>query len=249
MSHRLPSPPGRLHRETPTPKMAGMNQMTNVPRPTNHRRVTPRTPAHSQGGAGAWPTAVIAATLGLMLLAPGCTRLEADWCYRHIQIGQLPRDYRDVLPADASRRTPLGLAYLREANGRRDAIVVLLADDRRVAGKLHASQRARLRGGERQYRLEGRIDPKLYDLAGAGPLDALRAIVADMADEQRGRLARDAYALVGGGLIRLMRTKANIEDVGAPAQVADTWLEAVPPGGHARLETNPDGTIHLAYER
>ncbi len=230
--------------------MAGMNQMTCKTRGANHHGPQATAPEADRLRGGATSAGILKALLGLLLLfAPGCTRLEADWCYQHIRIGQLPRDYRDVLPADASRRTPLGLVYLREGKGRRDAIVVLLADDRRVAGKLHAFRQQRLRGGASRYGLEGRLDPVLCGLAGAGPLDTLRAVVADLADQRGGRLAREAGALVGGGMIRLMRAKAEIAEVGASPQIVDRWLEGIPADGRAVLESAEDGVIRFAYER
>jgi len=187
---------------------------------------------------------------GLTLLAlTGCT----NWSYRQIQLGQSPKDYGRVLPAETSRKTALGLCHLSESRlGHTDALVVLLADDRRVAGKLWARRfvrKWRLGGAERGFRLVGELDPELYGVAGSGPLDTLRAIAAELTDYRGEKLAQDAHAWVAAGLVRLMQRWPGVRDTGVSSQRLDELLDLVPGGGTARLEIDDRGIYHLEYEQ
>jgi hypothetical protein len=187
---------------------------------------------------------------GLTLLAlTGCT----NWSYRQIQLGQSPKDYERVLPAETSRKTALGLCHLSEDRfGHQDALVVLLANDRRVAGKLwarHFGRKWRLGGAERGFRLVGELDPELYGVAGSGPLDTLRAIAGELTDYRGEKLAVDAHTWVAAGLVRLMQRWPGVRDTGVASQRLDELLDLVPGGGTARLEIDERGIYHLEYEQ
>ena len=191
--------------------------------------------------------AVLLALVALLLA--GC----ATWSYERIQLGQSPKDYARVLPAETSRKTALGLCHLSQDKlGHTDALVVLLTSDRRVAAKLWARYLERdswLGSAQRGFRLVGELDPELYGVAGSGPLDTLRAIAAELTDYQGEKLALDAHAWVAAGLIRLMQRWPEVRDVGVSSQRLDGLFDRVPGGGTARLEIDDRGIYHLEYEQ
>jgi hypothetical protein len=184
----------------------------------------------------------------VLLLLTGCT----DWAYRQIQLGQSAEEYERVLPAETSRRTAVGLCHLSSDRfGRTDAFVVLLTGDRRVAGKLRARHYERDWGlkVDRGFWLEGELDPELYGVQSAGPLDTLRAIAGDLTDYRGEKLALDAHAWVAAGLVRLMQRWPGVEDVGVSSQRLSELFELVPGGGAARLEVNERGIYRLEYKQ
>jgi hypothetical protein len=177
----------------------------------------------------------------------------ADWSYRKIQLGQAPQDYGRVLPAETSRRTALGLCHLSgETWGQTEAIVVLLTSDRRVAGKLRARyllSRWGLGPGEPGYQLEGELDPELYGIQGAGPLDALRAIASELIDYRGEKLALEAHAWIAVGLTRLMQRWPGVAETSAVTERLREALEMVPGGGAARIEVDERGVYHVEYRQ
>jgi hypothetical protein len=195
---------------------------------------------------GLCPAALLAPLAALLV---GC----ANWSYDQIQLGQSPRDYARVLPAETSRKTALGLCHLsHDKLGHTDALVVLLTSERRVAAKLQAryfESGWRFGRTESGFRLVGELDPELYGVAGSGPLDSLRALAANLTDYRGEKLALDAHAWVAAGLVRLMQRWPNVRDVGISSQRLDQLLERVPGGGTARLEVDTDGIYHLLYEQ
>jgi hypothetical protein len=194
-------------------------------------------------------TAAMATLAPLALLLAGC----ANWSYDQIQLGQAPRDYARVLPTETSRKTALGLCHLSQNRlGHTDALVILLTNDRRVAGRLwarHSEPGRRFGRSQAEFRLTGELDPQLYGVAGSGPLDSLRAIVADLTDYRGEKLALEAHAWVAAGLVRLMQRWPNVRDVGASSQQLAEILDRVPGGGTARIEVDTQGIYHLEYEK
>ncbi|MBU0637700.1 MAG: hypothetical protein KKB50_02455 [Planctomycetes bacterium] len=184
-----------------------------------------------------------------LLLLPGC----ADWGYQRIHIGQTPREYERVLPQEHARRTGLGLCYYKQdrVGGRTDTLLVLLAHDRRVAGKVWATITER-RGGRQaatSYWLRGELDPVLTETAGAGPIDTLRAIAADLMSDPGEKLTRDAHALVVAGLVRLMERWPHVRDTGLVTASLGEALARVPAGGVARLAVDERGAYLIEYRQ
>jgi hypothetical protein len=194
---------------------------------------------------GACALALLAAA---QLSILGC----ADATYDMIRLGQQPQEYERILPADRSRRTHLGLCYLDgDGGGRTDSIVVLLTSDRRVAAKIQGTCFERDWGFkvDRGFRLRGELDPRLYDLQAAGPIDTLRAIAGDLSNYQGEKLAGDAYAWVAAGLVRLMQGWPNVTDVGVETHKLADLLERVAGGGEARIAVDVGGVYRFEYEQ
>jgi hypothetical protein len=184
----------------------------------------------------------------LWLALPGC----ADATYDMIRLGQQPQEYERILPADRSRRTHLGLCYLdSDGRGRTDAIVVLLTADRRVAARIQSTCFERDWGFklDRGFRLRGELDPQLYDLHAAGPIDTLRAIAGDLSNYQGEKLASDAYAWVAAGLVRLMQRWPKVTDVGVETHKLTELFERVAGGGEARITVDVRGVYRFEYEQ
>lgn len=193
-------------------------------------------------------------TCRLVLLATAQLAIAgcADATYDMIRLGQQPHEYERILPADLSRRTHLGLCHLdSDGRGRTDAVVVLLTSDRRVAAKIQATCFERDWGFkvDRGFRLRGELDPHLYDLHAAGPIDTLRAIAGDLSNYQGEKLASDAYAWVAAGLVRLMQGWPNVTDVGVETPRLTDLLERVAGGGEARIAVDVRGVYRFEYEQ
>ncbi len=179
-------------------------------------------------------------------LLTGC----ADLNYGRVSLGQEQREYQSAFPEDKVRRTSVGLCYLEQgALGRTDAIVVLLTRDRRVAGKLHAIHVERKFGwgDERGYRLTGELDPRLFETAGTGPIDALRLVADELTTNGEDNFVRTTQGWVAAGLVRLIQQWPHVGDEGpAAARLADE-LESVPAGGEAAIRVDARGVYVVEY--
>lgn len=178
---------------------------------------------------------------------PACT----DLSYRELQLGQTPQQYDRTLPTENSRRTDRGLCHLTvNQAGRTDAIVVLLAADRRIAAKLRATLVERDYGWkkERSFTLEGDVDLKLASLGAVGPFDAIRAILADLETDPGEQFVKDAHAWVIAALYRLLQRWPHLaESPAAPPGISDT-LDRVPADGAASISIDSRGVLHLGYQ-
>ncbi len=186
--------------------------------------------------------------IAILLGGGGCIQ----WSYERIQIGQSPQSYDRVLPAEGTLRTELGLTYVgREQPGRTDAIVVLLTSDRRVAGKFAATRYERDWGFKKEsgYRLRGELDLRMANLEAVGAIDALRALIDDMTAYQGEKRARDAYAWVAAGLVRIMQRWPGTGDASAATAKLTEALENVPGGGAAQIGVDPRGLQHFDYQQ
>lgn len=189
---------------------------------------------------------------GMLLLGfvyvSGCARMTYD----RFQPGQAPTEYDRLLPESSTRRTPVGLCHLsRDAFGKTEAIVILLADDRRVAGKLLVEniQRDWTLPRQRSFTLRGEIDPELYDVGSVAPLDVLRLVNLDLSDAiGEDQLVREAHSWIAAGLVRLMQRFPEVEDVGVPVELLPELLERAPIEGAATLGFAPDGDLAFSYD-
>jgi hypothetical protein len=180
--------------------------------------------------------------------ASGC----ADLNYRSLELGQTREKYDGALPSESSRRTDLGLCqYSKNALGDAEAIVALLSSDRRIAARIRAQSVRRDYGFrvESDYRLEGEVDPKLYNTEQTGPIDTLRAIVHALAEHPGEKLANDAYAFIGGGLARLLLRWPGVEEIGIAKARLDEFLELAPAGGAAQISVDEAGRLRFSYSQ
>ncbi|MCG3127142.1 MAG: hypothetical protein CHACPFDD_02000 [Phycisphaerae bacterium] len=212
-----------------------------------------RVPVESIAGGGGIADHAVMKTSGAacgliaILVLPGC----ASWHYARLKLGQAPDDYGRVLPAEKVRRTERGLAFLsRDWTGRIDAIVVIVADNRRVAARVHATYREQRYGfGTRvTYRLSGEIDPKLYETQDAGPTDTLKLLLSQLVATKGDKLAVESHAWIAAGLTRLLQRFPNVaEQMGEPATMLGV-SERVRGGGLGTVSADSDGVLRFAYE-
>lgn len=212
--------------------------MNKLPKISGASR-TPATRAIRRAGALAW--------LALPLLA-GCT----DWSYDRIQLGMTQRECERALPEDTLWRTELGFCYRQENGlGRIDALVILLTQDQRVAGKLQATtyppyQRV---GSECGYRLRGELDPAASILGATGPVDVARVLTSDLAGYRGAKPAMEAHAWVAAGLVRLLERWPHGETAAASYPTLAEALARIPGGGEAQIAVNPRGVYLFEYRQ
>ena len=189
---------------------------------------------------------------GVLVFLPLCLTGCVGWSYKTIQIDQGPKDYARVLPQEESRKTALGLCSLQNSrSGGTDAIVVFLTEDRRVAAKFWAKQKARNWGFghvSSEYELVGELSPKLYGTEGSGPIDTLRAVIVDLTEYRGEKLAMEAHAWVAAGLVRLMQCWPGDRDAGASSPLLESKLDLIPGGGTGRMEIDKQGLYQLRYK-
>jgi hypothetical protein len=178
--------------------------------------------------------------------AAGCT----DMSYEQIRLGMTQRECERALPGSSPWRTELGLCWRQDdALGRRDAMVILLGQDQRVAGKLQATSypRGRPMGPERGFRLRGELDPKGSGLDATGPLDALRAIASDLTGYRGAKPALEAHAWVAAGLVRLLERWPRVGSEAAQFPGLSEALDRIPGGGRAEIRVDNRGLYSFEY--
>lgn len=184
-------------------------------------------------------TLLISATLAG---STGC----ANWSYRNIHAGQNPRDYEKLLPAFDTRRTPLGLCYYKvDSLGGEDVIMILVSDNRRVAGKLRAQVggASKTPGGARGLRLEGEISSQWLGSELPGPADALRYLLTRLADYHADNATMRAHGWAAAGLTRLLELYPQAEPITSLPAAFNEQLERVPGGGTGDMRADGDHIV------
>lgn len=184
--------------------------------------------------------------LALALAGSGCAKLTYD----RLNLGEPPSKYERMLPASESRRTAVGLCQLKKsAGGKVESILLVLSDDRRLAGKVRVRRVQRSAGllGSTTYELYGSVDPVLYGAAEAGPADVLRSLVRSLVDYRGEKLAMEAHRLVAAGLLRLLERWPEAGDLGLSADVSADLAEIAPSGGTSRIDVRDSGVIDFQY--
>lgn len=186
------------------------------------------------------------ALAAMALAGVGCAKLTYD----RLILGEPPSKYERMLPASESRRTAVGLCQLKKsAGGKTESILLVLSDDRRLAGKIRV-QRAQRESGllsRRTYELYGSINPGLYGAAEAGPADVLRSLVRSLVDYRGEKLAMEAHRLVAAGLLRLLERWPEAADLGLSAELTADLAEIAPSGGTSRIDVRESGVIDFQY--
>ncbi len=189
---------------------------------------------------------VLIGVVAAVLPTAGCVAFSFD----RVQLGQTQPEYRPAFPEGQTRRTPVGLCYLeRDPFGRTDAVVLLLAGDRRVAGKFHAVhvERRSPLAVETSYQLRGELNPGLARLTGTGPVDTLRAVTDELTTGDPDTFVREAQGWVAAGLVRLIQQWPHTGDAGPAATRVADLLERVPGQGTARVTVTPAGVLQFEY--
>jgi hypothetical protein len=188
--------------------------------------------------------------LGIATLAGwtacGCARLSAA----QLRLGYYVREPGRVLPEGKSRASNVGLCYLdHDLFGRTEAIVIFLSRDRRIAGKFQATLAETNVGFKpaTTFALEGELDPTVAHLAGAGPIDTLRAIADDLTQPETDALVREAQDWVAAGIVRLVQRWPHAGDEGPAAAALTAMLERVPADGEATIVVHSDGALSITY--
>lgn len=192
-------------------------------------------------------TLIVLVSCGLTAAA-GCAQLNYD----RLRLGMTQREYEKILPAESTRRTEDRLCHLTSDKlGRTDAIIVLLGRDHRLAARFHAVHVERNFGFkvDTGYELTAEIDPKLADFAGAGPVDALRAVYNQLVAFRGEKLAADAHAWVACGLLRILqRWPHGREPYAEPSQLGSI-VSRVAGGGAAVISVGSDGRYRITYSQ
>lgn len=178
----------------------------------------------------------------------GCVGLSYD----RLSLGAARNEYETAFPEEAARRSDKTVAYFEKSPlGEVEAVVVLISADRRVAGKLRVSARepsSSFQPASTRVQLIGEIDPRLAGYERVGPIDTLRAIAADLADNPADALTRDAHGWVSAALVRLLQRWPSVEDEGPAITQVQDYLDRVPAGGIATLTSDERGVFRVAYE-
>lgn len=176
----------------------------------------------------------------------------ADLHYDRIELGQPKEAYERVLPAEAARRTDLGIAWLAtDMTGRTDAVVVLAARDRRAAAKFHATWVRRNYGWKTEtgFWLRGELNPELADLSATGPIDTVRWIAERLASYRGEKSATEAHSWIAAGLVRFLQRWPHLSDQIRTPKVDAAFLDRVPPGGTASIVIDESGVYHFDYRQ
>jgi hypothetical protein len=185
--------------------------------------------------------------VGLLAGVPltGCASLSYD----RIRLGAAPADYDNVLPSATTRRTTVGLTHWSDSPTSHDAVVILLSDDRRVAGKLHARRFASGLWSQRnapRYELVCELDRSLFEVGDTSPIDVMRMILADLAEAATEPSVRDAQDTIIAGIAQCLRRWPGVEDSGMSARDAERFEDLAPPGGGLVIELT-DNLLRFAY--
>jgi hypothetical protein len=190
--------------------------------------------------------------LGVLVALGGCTSMTYD----RVQIGLTQAQCQQLLDQEIFRSCELGYSgFEQDRTGRADALVILLGRDNVVAGKLQATLAGPgsfvrgpkiAAGAAVTFQARGEVDLERLSLQGVGPLDALRAVLAELVQRQSLESAGAARELVAAGLVRLLERWPHLNTAAQFPDLADT-LQRVPAGGEARIGINPQGLFCFEY--
>jgi hypothetical protein len=194
------------------------------------------------------PPAALRVALALSLAAlGGC----ADLTYERVRLGLAPSEYDRVLDTQRSSWTEAGLVeYQRDDDGDASALLLLLADDRRIAGKIQvrrAESELDLPLARRGYELRGELDPRLYGLGEVGPIDSLRLLTQRLCEFPTERTSRTAHLLAAAGLMRILERQPGVEDIGLSGDQRRELALYAPAEGVPSLSLDSDGILRFSF--
>ena len=185
--------------------------------------------------------------LAALTVASGC----ADMTYERVRLGLAPSEYDRVLDTQQSSWTEAGLVeYQRDDDGDASALLLLLADDRRIAGKIQitrAESELDLPLARRGYELRGELEPRLYGLGEVGPIDSLRLLTQRLCEFPTERTARNAHMLAAAGLMRILERQPSVEDIGLTGDQRRELALHAPAEGVPRLTLDADGILRFIF--
>lgn len=186
------------------------------------------------------------AAAGIVLLS-GC----ADLTYDRVRLGLAPSEYDRVLDTQKSSWTEAGLVeYQRDSDGDATSLVLLLSDDRRIAGKIQVTREEsemELPLARRGYELRGELDSRLYGLGDVGPVDTLRLLTQRLCAYPTERGARTGHMLAAAGLVRILERQEHVEDIGISRDQRRELAAHAPSDGVTRLSLDPDGVLRFGF--
>jgi len=129
--------------------------------------------------------------------------------------------------------------------------MVVRSRGRRVAAKVGAPVAGTTVAvtAARKFALRGELDPTVAHLAGAGPIDTLRALADDRTQPETDPVVRDAHHGAAAGIVRLVQRWPHAGDEGPALAALATTLELVPADGEASIVIRPDGALELTYSQ
>lgn len=177
----------------------------------------------------------------------GCTA----WTYDRIRLGMTPGEYDRALELNKTARSPAGLVqYARDPAGVEKVVFLILADDRRIAGKVRVSRVEATMGwrpAEFSYHLSAEADAALCGASEAGPVDALRVIAHRLSELPTERTALRGQALVLAGLVRILQKQPAIDDWAVPSDLTAELATIAPAGGAVGLARDSDARLRFHY--
>lgn len=182
-----------------------------------------------------------------LLALTGC----ADLTYDRVKLGLPPSQYDRVLDTRQSSWTEAGLVeYERQDDGDTSVLVLLLADDRRIAGKIQvtsAQSEFEWPLSRRGYELRGELDSRLYGLGEVGPVDSLRLLTQRLCAFPTERTARSAHLLAAAGLMRILERQPGVEDIGLTAEQRRELALHAPTEGVPHVSRDSDGVLRFSF--
>ncbi|MBI5866407.1 MAG: hypothetical protein HZB38_18200 [Planctomycetes bacterium] len=180
-------------------------------------------------------------------IASGCSGLA----YERARLGLTPGEVDRQLNLTTARRTENRIIqYQRDSDGEETSLVFLLANDRRLAGKVMVERRLSSAGflaKPARYSLVGELDRALYGVDVTGPIDTLRLITQQLRDLPTEAVACNGQKLVLAGLVRILQGQRNVEDLGVSADQLSDLATIAPEGCDAQLSTGADAVVRFGY--
>lgn len=204
-------------------------------------------PVFCHSNAPSWLRGCALLLLVGFFLQTGCGKLTYD----RVNIGMVPREYDRALDLDETTRTAHGLVqYSKSVTGQEVALLLTVADDRRISGKMRVS---RAEASETwpprdfYYILSAEFDTAMIGAADAGPIDALRLVTQKMSELPTERSSRRGQSLALAGLVRVLQRQQGIQEIGFPELSAGELVGIVPDEGFASLERDATGRLQIGF--
>ncbi|MCA9243499.1 MAG: hypothetical protein KDA32_06065 [Phycisphaerales bacterium] len=186
---------------------------------------------------------LLVSLLGLTVHA-GCS---SGWGFERIALGDTPSQYERALPLDGVRRTQTGMCWTGPGGAQSDVVVVQTSKDGRVCAKFRVTESESPNLGEPRYAFRAALDPQLYGVARADPINALRALLLDIRDNAADPVVSAAQRRVAGAIARWLVVWPGVDSTGLDEAEQDTLLREAPSGGTATMRVTSKGAFQYEY--